>query len=171
MGWENDPIQIVMICQKLVDSRGQNEGKRNFFYQCFGGYWHAENERFQFGHHPQGFRWNEVGERIHHDVGDMPNNIAEKLQFLESEWIQRFKGEAIHYLLEKHSPETLRTLEKLKDSDFLKAILEADGPARRTRSQIRRRLVLSNGDDNPLDMPIGRNDNEAGPSGTTDDTM
>jgi hypothetical protein len=170
-GWENDPKQIVTICQKLVGFGSHNEGKRNFFYQCFGGYWDVGNHRFQFGHHPDGFRWNEVGERIHHGVGDMPNDISENLQLSESEWVQRFKGEAVDYLVEKHSPETLNTLKKLKDSDFLKAILEANGPARRTRSQLRRRLVLGDGEDNPPDMLVGRNDNEAGPSGTADDTM
>jgi hypothetical protein len=171
LGWENDADQIVTVCEKLVGSGAKNEGKRNFFYQCFRGYWHAGEKRFQFGAHPQGYRWNEVGERIHHGLGDIPNNIAEDLQLSESEWIQRFKGEAVDYLVEVHSPETLETLKKLKDSDFLRAILEADGPARRTRSQTRRRLVLGDGEDNPPDMPVGRNDDEAGPSGTAHDTM
>ena len=170
-GWENDPEEIVKICQKLVGFGSHNEGKRNFFFQCFGGYWDVRNKRFQFGHHPDGFMWNEVGERIHHGVGVMPLNIAEDLQLSHSEWIQRFKGEAVDYLLERHSPETLRTLQRLKESDFLKAILETNGPAQRTRSQLRRRLVLGDGEDNPPHMPVGRNDEEAGPSHTADDTM
>jgi hypothetical protein len=75
------------------------------------------------------------------------------------------------YLLDKHSLETLKTLEQLKDSEFLKTILEVDGPAQRTRLQLRRCLVLGDGEVNPLDMPVGSNDNEAGPSGTTNDTV
>jgi hypothetical protein len=75
------------------------------------------------------------------------------------------------YLLERHSPKTLRTLERLKDSEFFKTILEVDGPARQTRLQLRRCLVLGNGEDNLPDMPVGRNDNEAGPSGTANDTV
>jgi hypothetical protein len=77
----------------------------------------------------------------------------------------------VDYLLERHSPETLRTLERLKDLEFLKTILEVDGRAQRTLLQLRRRLVLGDGEVNPLDMPVGRNDNEAGPSGTTNDTV
>jgi hypothetical protein len=101
----------------------------------------------------------------------MADDIRHNLTLFTSEWLERFKREAVDYLLERHSPETLRTLERLKDSEFLKTILEVDGPARRTRLQLRRRLVLGDGKDNPPDMPIGRNDNEAGPSGTTNDTV
>ena len=35
-------------------------GMRNFFYQCFKGYWNSENQRFQFGTHPQGLIHNEA---------------------------------------------------------------------------------------------------------------
>jgi hypothetical protein len=101
----------------------------------------------------------------------MEDDIRYNLTLSTSEWLERFKGEAVDYLLERHSPETLRTLQRLKDSEFLKTILEVDGPARRTRLQLRRRLVLGNGEDNPPNMPVGRNDNEAGPSGTTNETV
>jgi hypothetical protein len=77
----------------------------------------------------------------------------------------------VDYLLERHSPETLRTLERLKDLEFLKTILEVDGPTQQTRLQLRRRLVLGDGEVNPPDMPVGSNDNEACPSSTTNDTM
>jgi hypothetical protein len=101
----------------------------------------------------------------------MADNIRHNLTLSTSKWLERFKGEAVDYLLERHSLETLRTLERLKDSEFLKIILEVDGPAQQTRLQLRRHLVLGNGEDNPLDMLIGRNDNKAGPSGTTNDTV
>jgi hypothetical protein len=69
------------------------------------------------------------------------------LMLSTSEWLQRFKGEAVDYLLEKHTPETLQTLERLKNLEFLQAILEVDGPAHRTWLQTRRRLVLEGEDD------------------------
>jgi hypothetical protein len=134
----------------LVSLGNHNEGKRNFFYQCFGGYWDEKNKRFQLGQYLDGWLWNEIGERIHHGVGIMPDNIRHNLTLSTSEWLERFKGEAVDYLLERHSPETLRTLEQLKDSEFFKKILEVDGLARRTRLQLRRRLVQSDGEDNPL---------------------
>jgi hypothetical protein len=101
----------------------------------------------------------------------MEDDIRHNLTLSTSEWLQRFKGEVVDYLVDRHSPETLRTLERLKDSEFLKTILEIDGPAQRTRLQLQRRLVLGDGEVNPPDMPVGRNDNEAGPSGTTNDTV
>jgi hypothetical protein len=36
--WENDHEEIVRICQKLVDAGSHNQGKSNFFYQCFNSY-------------------------------------------------------------------------------------------------------------------------------------
>jgi hypothetical protein len=101
----------------------------------------------------------------------MADDIRHNLTLSTSEWLERFKGEAVDYLLERHSPETLRTLERLKDLVFLKTILEVDRPARRTRLQLQRRLVLGDGKDNPPDMPVGCNDNEAGLSNTTNDTV
>jgi hypothetical protein len=88
-----------------------------------------------------------------------------------SEWLERFKGEAMDYLLDRHSLETLRSLERLKDSEFLKTILEVDGPARGIRLQLWRSLVLGEGDDNLPEMLVGRNDNEVGPSGTANYTV
>jgi hypothetical protein len=85
----------------------------------------------------------------------MADNIRHNLTLSTSEWLERFKEEAVDYLLERHSPETFRTLKRLKDSEFLKTILEIDGPARRTRLQLQRRLVLGDGEDNPPDMPVG----------------
>jgi hypothetical protein len=155
----------------LVDVGIQNEGKRNFFYQCFGGYWNETNKRFQLGQYPDGWLWNEIGERIHHGVGIMPDDIRHNLTLSTSEWLERFKREVVDYLLERHSPETLRTLERLKDSEFLKTILKVDGSTRRTRLQSRRCLALGGGKDNPPEMPVGRNDNEAGPSGMANDTV
>jgi hypothetical protein len=112
--------------------------------------------------------WNEKGECIIDGVGNIPEDIRLNLTLSTSEWLQRFKGDAVDYLLEKHSPETLRTLERLKNSEFLQAILKVDGLARRTRLQCRQCLVP---EDNNDQVPRGCNDNEASPSGTSSDIM
>jgi hypothetical protein len=95
----------------LVGVGTQNQGKINFSYQCFNGYWNDRNKRFQFGKHPDRWIWNEKEERIHHSVGIMLEDIRDNLMLSTSEWLKRFKGEAVDYLLERHSPKTLRTLE------------------------------------------------------------
>jgi hypothetical protein len=41
----------------------------------------------------------------------MLEDIRDNLMLSTSEWLKRFKGEAVDYLLERHSPKTLRTLE------------------------------------------------------------
>jgi hypothetical protein len=112
--------------------------------------------------------WNEKGECINDGVGNIPEDIRLNLALSISEWLQWFKGDAIDYLLEKHSPDTLRTLKWLKNSEFLQAILEVDGHARRTQLQCRRCLVPDDANDQ---VPRGRNDNEAGPSGTSSDIV
>jgi hypothetical protein len=116
--WEDDHEEIVRVCQKLVSFGAHNEGKRNFFYQCFNGYWDERNWRFQFGPHPDGWMWNGKGERIIDGLGNIPKDIRLNLTLSTSEWLQRFKGDAMDYLLEKHSPETLQILERLKNSEF-----------------------------------------------------
>ena len=169
--WENDPTKVVTVCQRLVGFGNHNKGKRNFFYQCFGGYWNERNKIFQFEQHPDGFIWNEIEERIHHGVGIMVDYICTNLSLSTSEWIEHFREEAVDSLLERHSPETLRTFQWLKDSEFLKTILEVDRPTRWTWLQLRRRLVLGDGKENPPDMLVGCNNNKAGPSGTANDIM
>ena len=110
-GWENDLEEVVKVCQRVVDFGNHNVGKRNFFYQCFGSYWNERNKIFQLGQHPDGFLWNKRGKRIHHGVGIMADNICTNLALFTSEWVERLKGVAVDYLLERHSLETLRTLE------------------------------------------------------------
>jgi hypothetical protein len=118
-----------------------------------------------------GWMWNGKGECIIDGVGNIPEDIRLNLTLSTSEWLQRFKGDAMDYLLKKQSPETLRTLERLKNSEFLHAILEVDGPARRTWLQCRKRLVPEDDDDDLFQVAQGRNDNEAGPSGTSNDIV
>jgi hypothetical protein len=151
----------------VVDVGIQKEGKRNFFYQYFGGYWDERNKKFQLGQHPDGFLWNEIGERIHHGVGIMADDICHNLTLSTSEWLERFKGEAMDYLLERdfEDPQMVKGLRVPQDNPRGRRAYSTDTVA------IQKRLVLGNGEDNPPDMPAGRNDNEAGPSGTTNDTV
>jgi hypothetical protein len=72
------------------------------------------------------------------------------------------------YLLEQHSPGTLQCLQSLKQSQILRAILEEDGPSRRTRFAVRR---LCLGSDEDLKVHAGTYDNEAGPSGSASSPM
>ena len=62
MGWENDHEEIVRVAKSIIKRNFQAaKGMRNFFYQCFKGYWDSANKRFQFGVHPQGLIWNDNG--------------------------------------------------------------------------------------------------------------
>lgn len=169
-GWETDPAQVVRVCHSLIPSRGNelSEGKRRFFFQCFSGYWDEVEKVFRFGPHPQGFKWKSSGHRVLADdlEGDADEPpIQELLMFDESEWIGIFKRDAVDFLFEEHSPNTGRALQELKQSQFLRAVLEEDGPARRTRSAVRR-LQLGSTED----QPVGDQRNEAGPSGAAMDT-
>ena len=111
------------------------------------------------------------GECIYHYVRIILEDIRDNLTLFTSEWLERFKWEAVDYLLKRHFPETLRTLEQLKDSEFFKAILEVDGPPWRTWLQLQRCLVLGKDKDNLSKVPIGHNDNKTSPSGTTNATV
>jgi hypothetical protein len=115
--------------------------------------------------------WNEKGERIIHGVGNISKDICLNLTLSTLEWLERFNGDTVDYFLEQHSLDTLRILQRLKDLEFLKTILEVNGPTRQTRFQSKRHLVLGNDKDGLQEIPIGRNDNEAGPSGTANDTV
>ena len=146
-------------------------GKRNFFYQCFNGYWDERNKRFQFGQHPDGWIWNEKEEFIDHGIGIMTKDIYDNLMLSTSKWLECFKGEAVDYLLKRHSPKTLRFLEQLKDLEFFKAILKVDKPTQRTQLQLQRCFILGEDEDDLPEVPIGRNDNKVGPSSMANDTV
>jgi hypothetical protein len=174
-GWERDPAQIVEVCHHLVPLKDNfSQGRRNFFFQCFNGHWNEAGQHFQFGPHPRGWLWGVDGVRITDDNGmrmgediGMPDP-AELAQLSESEWRETFRNEGMDYLLEQHSPGTLQCLQSLKQSQILRAILEEDGPARRTRSAVRR---LRLGSDEDLPVHAGTHDNEAGPSGSASSPM
>ena len=67
-----------------------------------------------------------------HGRADMDNRSAVQMDL--SEWKEQWKIEAVDYLLDEHSPMTLRTSEELKNSQILRNLSEADGRYRRTRT-------------------------------------
>ena len=73
------------------------------------------------------------------------------MNIAESNWTNIFKEKAVDFLLEQHSPATMRVLQQMQTSQYMRDALEIDGPARRTRAAVRRALDM-----NPA--------NEAGPS-------
>ena len=121
-----------------------------FFYQCFKGYWDSDNQRFQFGAHPLGLIYNEAGQVVGVG-GDAPLNVRNEVNISESNWTNIFKEKAVDFLLEQHSPATMRVFQQMQTSQYMRDALEIDGPARRTRAAVRR----------ALDMNLA---NEVGPS-------
>ena len=73
------------------------------------------------------------------------------MNIAESNWTSIFKEKAIDFLLEQHSPATMRVLQQMQTSQYMRDALEIDGPARHTHAAVRRALDM-----NPT--------NEAGPS-------
>ena len=69
----------------------------------------------------------------------------------ESNWTNIFKEKVVDFLLEQHSLATMRVLQQMQSSQYMRDALEIDGRARRTRGAVRRALDM-----NPA--------NEAGPS-------
>ena len=90
-------------------------GVRNFFYQCFKGYWKSENQRFQFGTHPQGLFYNEARQVV--GVGENASlQTRNEVNIAESNWTSIFKEKAIDFHLEQHSPATMRVLRQMQSS-------------------------------------------------------
>jgi len=135
LGWEENHEEIVRVCHKIIGSAPADQGKRNFFYQTMDGFWNAEESKFQFGEHPNKLRWNRDGRLVSARGMEAPLDIQNAVQMDLSEWKEIWKSEAIDFLLEEHSPRTLRTLEELRNSQMLRNLTEADGPHRRTRAR------------------------------------
>jgi hypothetical protein len=152
-GWEYNHEDIVRVCHKIVGSAVHDEGKRNFFYQTLDGFWDSEKKRFQFGQHPEGKLWDREGNLVTDLRGWACLSTRNAVHMDLSEWKEIWKQEAVAYLLDSHTPETLRTLEELRNSQMVRVLGETDGPFRRTRTRVRRNILSSDG---------------AGPSGTAD---
>ena len=153
LGWEHNPEEIQRVCEHLIRN-GQNvQGRRNFFYQTLDGYWDSVNNKFQYGKHPQGLLWDLNGNVVEQLGEPMAMDLRMALQMEESEWKETWKKDAVDFLLEEHSPETRRTLDALRNSQMLRALIEEDGPAKRTRAKKK------------LELPGGTGSSGAGPSG------
>ena len=141
IGWENDHEEIVRVTNSIIkgNSRTAN-GVRNFFYQCFKGYWDLDNQRFQFGTHPLGLIYNEARQVVGVG-GDAPLEVRNEVNIVESNWTSIFKEKAVDFLLEQHSPATMRVLQQMQTSQYMRDALEIDGPARHTCAAVRRALV------------------------------
>ena len=117
-------------------------GVRNFFYQCFKGYCDSENQRFQFGTHPLGLIYNETGEFV--GVGEKtPLETRNEVNIAESNWISIFKKKAVDFLLEQHSPATMRVLQQMQSFQYMRDALDINGLARNTRAAVKQALDLN----------------------------
>ena len=110
IGWENDHEEIVRVANSIIKENSRMAiGVRNFFYQCFKGYWDSENQIFQFGTHPLGLIYNEAGQVV--GVGEnAPLETRNEVNIAESNWTSIFKKKAVDFLLEQHSPTIMRVL-------------------------------------------------------------
>ena len=151
IGWENDHEEILRVANSIIKENSRSAiGVCNFFYQCFKDYWDSENQRFQFGTHPLGLIYNEVGQVL--GVGEnAPLETRNEVNIVESNWTSIFKEKAVDFLLEKHSPTTMRVLRQMQSSQYMRDALDIDGPARNTCAAVKRALDM-----NPA--------NEVGPS-------
>ena len=110
MGWKNDHKKIVRVANSIIKGNFQQARSiRNFFYQCFKGYWDLANKRFQFGIHPQGLLWNE-NERIagSHSIASL--DTRNDVNIVESNWTAIFQERTVNFLLQRHSLQTMRVL-------------------------------------------------------------
>ena len=65
------------------------------------------------------------------------------MNIAESNWTSIFKEKAIDFLLEQHSPATMRILWQIESSQYMRDALDIDGPARNTRVAVKRALDLN----------------------------
>ena len=98
------------------------------------------SQTFKWGPHPQAHRWNSDGERVANK--DDSTSVADltSMAFEDSIYEPFYQSQMIDFLLEEHSPQTARTLQALKDSNVLASILNANGPACRTRAKRKLRV-------------------------------
>ena len=109
-----------------------------------------DNQRFQFGAHSLGLIYNGVGQVVGVG-GDAPLDVRNEVNIAKSNWTSIFKEKAVDFLLEQHSLATMRVLQQMQTSQYMRDALEIDGSARHTRAAVRQALDM-----NPA--------NEAGPS-------
>ena len=115
---------------------------RNFFYQCFKGYWDSANQRFQFGTHLQGIIYNEVGQIVR-GVQNASLAIRNDVNIAESNWTSIFQEKAVDFLLEQHSLATMRILEQMESSQYMRDAVDIDGSVKNTHAAVKRALDLN----------------------------
>jgi len=155
LNWETDPTEVVNVAEKLCGRGRPHMGRRMFFFQCLGGYLEEGTNTFRYGQHPKGHKWNADGRRITNEDGIATMDDMERIMYDESEWGPRYNSQALDFVMEQHSPHTKHILNQLRRSNILQEVLEAKGPATRTRAE--RKLV----------EVIGHESSGAGPSGTS----
>ena len=101
-----------------------------------------DNQRFQFGAHPLGLIYNRAGQVVGVG-GDASLDVRNEVNTVESNWTSIFKEKVVDFLLEQHSPATMRVLQQMQSSQYMRDALEIDGPARHTRAAVRRALDMN----------------------------
>jgi hypothetical protein len=175
--WDQDPAEIVRICHELIKGGTEDEleGRRNFFYQVLHGHWDIQTRTFQYGPHPLGFKWNSKGKLVAdqrkelHDMTEHEIQIANELQTAESEWDILFKTQAVDFLCAQHTPETRTVLRRMRDNNFMEAMLGGDGIAKRTRSAKRKLIANDEAESSAAGSSRARHD-EGGSSSTAPGT-
>ena len=70
--------------------------------------------------------------------------IANEIQTAESEWDILFKTQAVDFLCAEHTPEVVTVHRRMRNNNFMEAMLGGDGIAKRTRSA-KRKLIANDG--------------------------
>ena len=135
LNWETDLAEITAVAPRLMGNGAQHEGKRSFFFQCLGGYFDKNSATFKWGPHPEGQRWNLDRQRVANQAENASIRDLTSLASSDYTYGPYYQSQALDYLLEAHSPQTMRTLQALKDSNVLESILNVDGPTSRTRAK------------------------------------
>ena len=65
------------------------------------------------------------------------------MNIAESNWISIFKEKAVDFLLEQHSPATMRILWQMESSQYMRDALDIDGLTKNTRAAVKRALDLN----------------------------
>ena len=65
------------------------------------------------------------------------------MNIAESNWTSIFKEKAVDFLLEQHSPATMRVLRQMQSSQYMRDALDINGPARNTRAAVKRALDMN----------------------------
>ena len=65
------------------------------------------------------------------------------MNIVESNWTSIFKEKIVDFLLEQHSPATMRVLRQMQSYQYMRDTLDIDGLARNTRVVVKRALDMN----------------------------